>query len=99
MKQFTHLNPNICDYELKEKLSKNLTRRSPKTINKVYYSGTSGSDSVEAAIKLSTQYHKALGFKNKKKVISRNQSYHGSTYETLSLSDTPVLNLYKSTLS
>ena len=95
MNKFTHLNPNICDFNLKENLSKNLILNSHKKTNKVYFSGTSGSDSIEAAIKMSIQYHRALGYKKKYKIISRKDSYHGSTYETLSLSDTPFFDIYK----
>ncbi len=45
-----------------------------------------GSEVVEAAIKLARQYHRLTGSPGKYKVISRYQSWHGSTMAALSAS-------------
>ena len=45
----------------------------------------SGSDANEGAIKLAAAYHKLKGNKNKKKIVSFKESYHGSTYLTQGL--------------
>lgn len=45
-----------------------------------------GSEVTEAAIKLARQYHKLTGHPGKYKVISRYQSWHGSTLASLSAS-------------
>ena len=45
-----------------------------------------GAEVVEAAIKLARQYHRLTGSPGKYKVISRYQSWHGSTLGTLSAS-------------
>src|SRR6516165_8343295 len=45
-----------------------------------------GAEVVEAAIKLARQYHKLTGSPGKYKVISRYQSWHGSTMGALSAS-------------
>ncbi|MDG6926473.1 MAG: aspartate aminotransferase family protein [Nitrososphaerota archaeon] len=51
-----------------------------------FFSG--GSESTEAAVKLAKQYHKQTGNPGKYKVISRYQSYHGSTMGALGASGT-----------
>lgn len=45
-----------------------------------------GAEVTEAAIKLARQYHKLTGSPNKYKIISRYQSWHGSTLGALSAS-------------
>jgi adenosylmethionine-8-amino-7-oxononanoate aminotransferase len=47
---------------------------------------TGGSEVTEAAIKLARQYHKLTGSPGKYKIISRYQSWHGSTLGSLSAS-------------
>jgi adenosylmethionine-8-amino-7-oxononanoate aminotransferase len=47
---------------------------------------TGGSEVTEAAIKLARQYHKLTGAPGKYKIISRYQSWHGSTLGSLSAS-------------
>jgi adenosylmethionine-8-amino-7-oxononanoate aminotransferase len=45
-----------------------------------------GSESIETALKLSRQYHVEIGQTKRHQVISRGQSYHGSTLGALSVS-------------
>jgi len=47
---------------------------------------TGGSEATEAAIKMARQYHKLTGKATKYKIISRYQSWHGSTFGSLSAS-------------
>lgn len=46
----------------------------------------SGSEAVEAAVRLAQQYWREVNHPEKTKVLSRRVSYHGSTLGTLSLS-------------
>ena len=46
-------------------------------------------------MKLSYQYHQASGKKNKKWFISRYQSFHGSTSDTVSIGDKKNLRFFK----
>ena len=46
-------------------------------------------------MKLSYQYNLSIGKNKKKWFISRKQSYHGSTSDTLSLGDRPNLKIYE----
>ena len=50
---------------------------------------SSGSEAVEAAIKFSRQYHTAMGNPGRTKVISRVNSYHGTTMGALSATALP----------
>ena len=50
---------------------------------------SSGSEAVEAAIKFSRQYHTAMGNPGRTKVISRVDSYHGTTMGALSATALP----------
>ncbi|MDB2387730.1 aspartate aminotransferase family protein [Alphaproteobacteria bacterium] len=65
-----------------EKLAQILSQNSPKGLDKVYFV-SSGSEAVEASLKLAKQYFNEIGKPQKHKVISRRQSYHGNTLGAL----------------
>jgi len=69
-------------------LSAKLARIAPAHLNHVAFSG-SGSAANETAIRLIHNYFNRLGQPSKKLVLSRWQSYHGSTYLTAALSGKP----------
>lgn len=96
MKKFFHIDYNIWKNPDIEKLSFILNEPLEKKNYKVYFSGNSGSDSVEAAIKLSYQAHCNSGLVSKKLIISRVQSFHGATLQALRSSDLPTLNIFQS---
>ena len=56
-----------------------LAQHAPGTLNHVYYS-TGGSTANDAAIRLVHYYFTMKGQHRKKKIISRNNAYHGATY-------------------
>jgi adenosylmethionine-8-amino-7-oxononanoate aminotransferase len=62
-----------------------LAELAPGDLNTVKFQ-CGGSEVTEAAIKLARQYHKLTGHPGKYKVISRYQSWHGSTMASLSAS-------------
>jgi hypothetical protein len=68
-----------------EKLSEQVAEFLPFPDGKVYFL-TSGSEAIEASIKLAHQYWVERGKKQKYRVISRKPSYHGNTLAALSLS-------------
>ena len=68
-------------------------------LNKVYFSGNSGAEACEAALRMSYQVHYDLGKPKKRWFISRTQSYHGSTADALSLGERPNLEFYRKGLS
>jgi adenosylmethionine-8-amino-7-oxononanoate aminotransferase len=51
----------------------------------VYFT-SGGSESIETALKLARQYQVEIGQRNRYQIISRQQSYHGSTLGALSVS-------------
>jgi adenosylmethionine-8-amino-7-oxononanoate aminotransferase len=51
----------------------------------VYFT-SGGSESVETALKLARQYQVEIGERNRHQILSRQQSYHGSTLGALSVS-------------
>ncbi|RLB37214.1 MAG: aspartate aminotransferase family protein, partial [Deltaproteobacteria bacterium] len=67
-----------------EKLAQKLAEHSPKGINRFYFL-TSGSEAVEAAIKMARQVHMACGRPEKFRIISRWKSYHGLSLGALSV--------------
>ena len=60
------------------RLSDRLVRMAPGTPSKVFY-GLSGSDANETQVKLAWYYNNILGRPEKKKIISRERGYHGSS--------------------
>ena len=78
--QFTH--------EPVERLSAELARRAPGDLSHAYFLG-SGSEAVEAALKLARQYWVESGRTEKTKVLSLAPGYHGNTMLALSASGRP----------
>jgi len=75
--QFTHV--------AVEELARELTSRLPGDLDFAYFLA-SGSEAIEAAVKLARQVWVERGRAGKWKVISRRPSYHGNTLAALSLS-------------
>ncbi|MDG1882940.1 MAG: aspartate aminotransferase family protein [Alphaproteobacteria bacterium] len=65
-----------------ELLANLLAKHSPEGLDKVYFV-SSGSEAVEASLKLARQYFVEIRKPEKHKVISRKQSYHGNTLGAL----------------
>ena len=79
----------------RELLAKLLLSLSQNKLDKVFFVGGSGGEACEAAMKMSYQYNLAIGRSKKKWFISRRQSYHGSTSDSMALGDRPNLKIYK----
>ena len=60
-------------------LAERLSQILPGTLNHVYYT-CGGSTANDSAIRIIHYYNNLRGKPNKKKIISRNDGYHGSTY-------------------
>ena len=74
--------------QAQEDLAKKIADISPPGLDRVWFS-LSGAEANECAIKVARQFHVETGNPSKFKVISRWQSYHGSTLAGLSLSGAP----------
>lgn len=77
LSHFTHGAP--------ERLADRLERQTPGDLDAAFLVG-SGSEAIEAAIKLARAYHEARGDPHKSMVIGRWRSYHGATLGALSAS-------------
>jgi adenosylmethionine-8-amino-7-oxononanoate aminotransferase len=66
------------------RLAATLADLAPGDLNRVFFT-SGGSESVESAWKLAIQYHRVAGQPQRRKVLSRNLAYHGTTMGALSL--------------
>jgi adenosylmethionine-8-amino-7-oxononanoate aminotransferase len=64
-------------------LAVRLASLAPGDLNRVFFT-SGGSESVESALKLARNYHRALGKGQKHKVIAREIAYHGTSLGALS---------------
>jgi adenosylmethionine-8-amino-7-oxononanoate aminotransferase len=97
--KFGHIDYKMWNDPNVELLASVMLAKAPSGVAKVYFSGNSGAEACEAAMKMSFQAHQIMGNLNKKWFISRKQSYHGSTADALALGDRPNLDFYKPMLS
>jgi len=87
MEQITYVLPVFAS-EARIELVKRIKKLLPEELSEVYFC-SGGSEANEAAIKLARQYQVIRGNESKHQVISRNLSYHGMTFFTLSIGDVP----------
>lgn len=94
MAKFTHMDYDLWRNRQHEELADLLLSQAPPGLDLVYFCGNSGSESTEAAMKLSFQTHFERGERRKHWVISRDQSYHGATLQAMSMSERDILEFY-----
>jgi len=70
--------------QVQEDLAQRIAQLSPSGLNKVWFS-LAGTEAIECAIKAARQFHVETGNPSKYKIISRWQSYHGSTLGALGI--------------
>lgn len=92
----------ICHLDYKNFMDENrvelanlLLSKANHKLDRVYFVGSSGGEACEAAMKLCYQAHFNEGKISKSGFVSRYQSYHGSTSDTMSLGDRPNLAFYE----
>lgn len=73
-----------CSNEPAAELAYQLAELLPGKLNHVYFT-CGGSTANDAAIRIIHYYNNLRGLPNKKKIISRNDAYHGSTYISANL--------------
>lgn len=94
MERFCHVDYNVWRDPNLEVLADLLLSRAPRGLGKVYFPGNSGSEAMEAAMKLSFQVQHDQGRKTRKYFISREQSFHGATLHGIAMSELPILDFY-----
>lgn len=85
--RFGYVTPAMAN-EPRADLCERIARLMPGTLNTTYLV-SGGSEAVEAAIKLSRQFHLSRGKANKARVIGTWDSYHGMTLGALSVAGGP----------
>ena len=71
-------------------LAARLASLAPADLNRVFFT-TGGSEAVDTAWKLAIAYFAAIGQPRRRKVISRNIAYHGTTFGALSITGLPSI--------
>lgn len=89
LKKFSHIDIKTWHDENLDILSKIVLSKKKHRLSKVFFTGNSGAEACEAAIRMSYQYFLNKGFKKKKFFISREESYHGCSGLSLMLGDRP----------
>lgn len=74
-------------------LSDRIIKMAPDGMSKVYY-GMSGSDANETQLKLVWYYNNVRGLPEKKKIISRERGYHGSSIASGSMTGLPLFHAH-----
>jgi len=72
------------------RLASRLADLAPGDLNRVFFT-SGGGEAVESAWKLAVQYFAATGQPTRRKVISRDFAYHGTTLGALSITGIPAL--------
>ena len=85
VRKVAYVNGTAFTNEPVEALAAELRTLSPKGLDFSYFL-SSGSEAVEAALKLARQYHVESGKPGKHKIIARTPGYHGNTLLALSAS-------------
>src|SRR5579872_3356831 len=83
--RIAYVNGTMFTNEATEALADTLVAKAPPGISKAYFLG-SGSEAVEAALKLARQYHVERGEHSRRVIIARTPGYHGNTLLALSAS-------------
>ena len=84
MKKLAFAHTGFFTSEPAEELADLLIHHAPGELDRVYFV-SGGSEAIEAAVKLARQYFLEKGETGRSRVISRQQSYHGSTLGALAL--------------
>ncbi|NDI18845.1 MAG: aminotransferase class III-fold pyridoxal phosphate-dependent enzyme, partial [Actinobacteria bacterium] len=71
-------------------LAQRLAALAPGDLNRVFFT-SGGGEAVESAWKIAVQYFAKIGQPERRKVISRNFAYHGTTLGALSISGIPAM--------
>ena len=84
-RQFGYLSGTMFTHDPVEELARELADTLPGALSKLYFL-SSGSEAVEAALKLARQYWVERGRPSKQRIIALAPGYHGSTLLALSVS-------------
>lgn len=95
LNKYSHIDIKTWHDENLDKLSELVVSKKKHNLNRIFFSGNSGAEACESAMRMSYQYFYNKGMKKKSVFISRKQSYHGCSAMSLSASDRPNYNFLK----
>lgn len=84
-RNLAYFSPFTNSNSTSSQLSYELSRLSPGDLNRVFFT-TGGSTAVDTAIRFIWFRNNILGYSSKKRILSRDCAYHGSTYLSASVS-------------
>lgn len=90
MRRYSYVSALSWANPVAEELAELLVRRAPVGLDRVMFPGCSGSEAIEAAMRMSYQLRVDRGQAEKRHFISRFNAYHGITALALSISSTDV---------
>ncbi len=82
LERLTYAHTALFSCESAERLAEKLVGHAPGGLTRAYFV-SSGSEGMEAALKMARQYHVERGEPQRRHVIARRQSYHGNTLGAL----------------
>ncbi|WP_027284469.1 aspartate aminotransferase family protein [Rubritepida flocculans] len=82
LERLTYAHTALFSCESAERLAEKLVGHAPGGLSRAYFV-SSGSEGMEAALKMARQYHVERGEPQRRHVIARRQSYHGNTLGAL----------------
>jgi len=80
--ELEYIHTSFFTTDAAERLAALIAGMCPGDLDRVWYTG-SGSEAIEAALKLARQYHLERGDSGRSRVIARRLSYHGNTLGAL----------------
>lgn len=81
-RRLEYIHTGFFTTETAEELAEVIAAECPGSLDRVWFTG-SGSEAIEAALKLARQYHLERGDTGRSRVIARRLSYHGNTLGAL----------------
>ncbi|MDI9313701.1 MAG: aminotransferase [Hydrotalea sp.] len=77
--KLSYYSPFAMTSSIAVEFARELTKHTPGDLNHVFFTN-SGSEAVDSALRFVFFYNNLLGRPTKKKIVSRQKSYHGATY-------------------
>lgn len=95
MKKYSYVSAVSWSNSRAAELAELLVRKAPCGLDRVMFPGCSGSEAIEAAMRMSYQVRFEQGETDRTIFITRSNAYHGITSLALSLTSTPVYGFLK----